>query len=96
MRRRRRANAARRRREGQRASVAAKESGPPADWTSEEKQNYALNKEICASEPLSQLASEYHVAVNPAAAAHAVGLEYRNREDMEIAAEEGCLAALDR
>ena len=67
----------------------------PADWTHEEKQQYEENRLLCASESQQQLANEWNVANNPAAIAHAIGREYRNRQDMEIAAEEGCLAALD-
>jgi hypothetical protein len=67
----------------------------PADWTHEEKQQHEANRLLCASESQRQLANEWNVANNPAAIAHAIGREYRNRQDMEIAAEEGCLAALD-
>lgn len=68
--------------------------GPPADWTREEKQQFEIAKSICASEPLSQLASEWHTSADPSSVAHAYGREYRLRQDMEIATEEGCLAAL--
>lgn len=68
--------------------------GPPADWTNEEKQQFEIAKSICESEPLSQLASEWNTSADPSSVAHAYGREYRLRQDMEIATEEGCLAAL--
>ena len=68
--------------------------GPPADWTSEEKQQFETNRVICASEPQEQLAGEYNVHDDVGSIAHAVGREFRLRQDMEIAAEEGCLEAL--
>ena len=73
---------------------AEEAAGPPAAWTSEEKQQYEIAKGICGSEPLSQLASEWNTSADPGSVAHAYGLEYRNRPDMVIATEEGCLAAL--
>jgi len=73
---------------------AEEASGPPAAWTREEKQQYEIAKGICGSEPLSQLASEWNTSADPSSVAHAYGLEYRNRPDMVIATEEGCLAAL--
>jgi hypothetical protein len=69
-------------------------AGPPADWTAEEKQQFETIRVLCASEPQRQLASEWEVHNDPGSIAHAIGLEYRNRQDMQIAAEEGCLEAL--
>jgi hypothetical protein len=85
----------RRQREKHRKAREREEAGgPPADWTREEKQQFEIAKSVCASEPLSQLASEWHTSVDPSSVAHAYGREYRLRQDMEIATEEGCLAAL--
>lgn len=87
-----------RREERQRASRRRQREGPggapPGDWTSEEKQPYETNRLLCASEPSEQLASEWEVHNDAGSIAHAIGLEYRNRQDMQVAAEEGCLAAL--
>jgi hypothetical protein len=80
--------------EQQQAQASAIEKGPPADWTSEEKQQFETNRVLCASEPQVQLASEWEVHNDAGSIAHAIGLEYRNRQDMQIAAEEGCLEAL--
>lgn len=80
--------------EQQQAQAPAIEKGPPADWTSEEKQQFETNRVLCASEPQEQLASEWEVHNDAGSIAHAIGLEYRNRQDMQIAAEEGCLEAL--
>lgn len=85
----------RRQREKHRKAREREEAGgPPADWTREEKQQFEIAKSVCASEPLSQLASEWHTSVDPSSVAHAYGREYRLRQDMEIGTEEGCLAAL--
>ena len=83
-----------RRTEQQQAQAPAIEKGPPADWTSEEKQQFETNRLLCASEPQEQLASEWEAHNDAGSIAHAIGLEYRNRQDMQIAAEEGCLEAL--
>jgi hypothetical protein len=80
--------------EQQQAQAPVIEKGPPADWTSEEKQQFETNRVLCASEPQEQLASEWEVHNDAGSIAHAIGLEYRNRQDMQIAAEEGCLEAL--
>jgi hypothetical protein len=80
--------------EQQQTQTPAIEKGPPADWTSEEKQQFETNRVLCASEPQEQLASEWEVHNDAGSIAHAIGLEYRNRQDMQIAAEEGCLEAL--
>jgi sRNA-binding protein len=77
-----------------RAKAAEEAGGPPADWTSDEKGRFGEAKLICESEPQSQLASEWRVHNDAASIAHAMGREFRLRQDMEIATEEGCLAAL--
>jgi hypothetical protein len=84
----------RQREKHQKAREREEAGGPPADWTSEEKQQFEIAKSVCASESLSQLASEWQTSVDPSSVAHAYGHEYRLRQDMEIATEEGCLAAL--
>jgi hypothetical protein len=63
-------------------------------WTGEEKQQFETNRFICSSETQAQLAKELGVHNDIGSIAHADGLEYRNRMDMQIAAEEGCLKGL--
>lgn len=57
-----------------------------------DRSNWEIAFGICAVTPEKQLASEFHTEQNWAAIGHAYGSGYR--EPFNIAAEEGCMAAL--
>lgn len=58
-----------------------------------DKGNWEIAYGICAVTPEKQLAKEFHTEQNWAAIGHAYGNDYR--EPFNIAAEEGCMAALN-
>jgi hypothetical protein len=63
------------------------------DFSGTDKENWEIAYGVCAVTPESQLAKEFHTEQNWAAIGHAYGEDYR--EPFNIAAEEGCMAALN-
>jgi hypothetical protein len=71
------------------SSITAEEF---AQFSGTDKGNWEIAYGICAVTPEGQLAKEFHTEQNWAAIGHAYGKDYR--EPFNIAAEEGCMAAL--
>jgi hypothetical protein len=63
-----------------------------AQFSGTDRGNWEIAYGTCAVTPEEQLAKEFHTEQNWAAIGHAYGKEYR--EPFNIAAEEGCMAAL--